>query len=612
MYTGKFVFQDPFVLKISVKTCNTIEGVARHSYWPCQVVVKLEDHSHHQVADLARAWRAGGAGAVGEGVGDGVQPQAPIHNEGAVWTVDGWTASDPEKTCDRRNIKTANGNSSNGSNSDSDSFSSDTSGSSAGDSSSGGSFECGLGWVRSEGGGRCCTCCMCPTPSGSAAPKQDTEGTVMPGSGPLVAPRKARFWNALALKEDNARFLLLALVLLLYMVAGALVFQAFEEDNEQKERNTYLTQYDEKLKELKEDIDFNNVSLSQVEELLYIWGNMTDDGHSPQRRRHWDFAGSFHFVYTVVSTIGYGATSPRTEKGKIFCIFYGLIGCSSGILFFNLFLERIITLLAFIMRARHERKQRERAAAAGQETVVENNRRGSQDSMEDSSLDSWKPSVYWVMFYLSIASVIVAFLGAVMFMEVETWSYADSLYFCFVSFATIGFGDFVSAQEPNQFYGAGLHAYRFFNFAILVLGCCCIYSLFNVISITIKQFLNCIIKRTASCCSHGRCKATPRRNAVSPSRLQKHAIKRIDGDIDSVCGSETERKLSGEMVSMREYISTNKVSLAVMQKQLYETAQMGRGHASSPHPRPVHEERFTPGQVGPLAIASSKLCDSRS
>ncbi|XP_050725638.1 potassium channel subfamily K member 13-like [Eriocheir sinensis] len=227
--------------------------------------------------------------------------------------------------------------------------------------------------------------------------------------------------------------------------------------------------------------------------------------------------------------VGYGAAAPKTQKGKIFCIFYGLVGCSSGILFFNLFLERIITLLAFIMRRRHERNQRKRMAAIQRaQGVVENGqRRTSQDSMEDGSLSAWKPSVYWVMFYLSIASIIVAFLGAIMFMEVEEWTYENAIYFCFVSFSTIGFGDFVSAQ------------------------------------------------RTATCCAGGQCTSAGRRNTVSPSRQQKLSIKRLDGDIDSVYGSETERKLSGEMVSMREYISTNKVSLAVMQKQLYETAQLG-------------------------------------
>lgn len=276
------------------------DGAAEGGAQQEQIVVKLEDHPPGQVAELARAWEAGEAGAVAEGV---AQPQA----EGAVWTVDGWTASHPDKASDLRNDKTANGNSISGS-SDSDSFSSDSSGSRAGDSSSGGSFGCGLGWVRSEDGGGCCAC-MCPTPGGSAAVKQGAEGPVMPGSGPLVLPRRARFWNALVLKEDNARFLLLALVLLLYMVAGALIFQTFEEENEQKERTSYLEQYEEKLQQLKEDIDVNNVSLSRVEQLLYIWGNMTDDGHSPQGRRRWDFAGSFHFVYTVVSTIGKSVSS---------------------------------------------------------------------------------------------------------------------------------------------------------------------------------------------------------------------------------------------------------------------------------------------------------------
>lgn len=77
----------------------------------------------------------------------------------------------------------------------------------------------------------------------------------------------------------------------------------------------------------------------------------------------------------------------------------------------------------FGCRSRHERKIRRQvaAAAAGSEggiVVNSHQRRGSQDSLEDSSLDAWKPSVYWVMFYLSIASCIVAFTGAVLFMEV--------------------------------------------------------------------------------------------------------------------------------------------------------------------------------------------------
>jgi hypothetical protein len=48
------------------------------------------------------------------------------------------------------------------------------------------------------------------------------------------------------------------------------------------------------------------------------------------------------------------------------------------------------------------------------------------------------------------------------------------------------------------------------------------------------------------------------------------------------------------------------VSLAVMQKQLYETAQMQRWGVSAQPPRSAGGG-FTPGTVGPLAIVSQKL-----
>ena len=56
--------------------------------------------------------------------------------------------------------------------------------------------------------------------------------------------------------------------------------------------------------------------------------------------------------------------TPATISGKIFLIFYGLIGCAATILFFNLFLERIITMLAYIMRWFHERQLRHSGAGA--------------------------------------------------------------------------------------------------------------------------------------------------------------------------------------------------------------------------------------------------------
>jgi len=74
----------------------------------------------------------------------------------------------------------------------------------------------------------------------------------------------------------------------------------------------------------------------------------------------------------------------------------------------------------------------------------------------------------------------------------RTWVYFDSLYYCFVSFSTIGFGDLVASQHNYYPY---VYLYRIGNWLLTLLGCCCVYSLFNVTSLVIKLFLNFLISK---------------------------------------------------------------------------------------------------------------------
>lgn len=50
------------------------------------------------------------------------------------------------------------------------------------------------------------------------------------------------------------------------------------------------------------------------------------EGHHSEGQEQWSFSGAFLFSLTVISTIGYGNLSPRTEKGKVLCIIYAIIG----------------------------------------------------------------------------------------------------------------------------------------------------------------------------------------------------------------------------------------------------------------------------------------------
>uniref|UniRef100_A0A673ZFX0 Potassium channel subfamily K member 13-like n=1 Tax=Salmo trutta TaxID=8032 RepID=A0A673ZFX0_SALTR len=403
------------------------------------------------------------------------------------------------------------------------------------------------------------------------------------------------------LNEDNARFCLLAGFILLYLLCGAAVFSALERPSELHARRLW----DQQLANFTLS---HQVSLGALHTLLRQYEEANGAGiRVDALRPRWDFSGAFYFVGTVVSTIGFGMTTPATIPGKIFLIFYGLIGCAATILFFNLFLERIITMLAYIMRWCHERRMSR--SGVGPVSGV------GEPRSEEDSLEGWKPSVYYVMLILGVASVLIACSASSLYCSMEDWSYMDSLYFCFVAFSTIGFGDLVSSQRERY---EAQDAYRLGNCLFILMGVCCIYSLFNVISIIIKQILNWILTRL-----RGLCRRPPparlrqqrlKRNAVQPTPSHPPARRHryTDASVETVCNSETDagmgvdgvaggRRLSGEMISVNDFTASNKVSLALLQKQLCETAHQG--------PRQSHVPRHNgfSGGVGAFAIMNNRL-----
>uniref|UniRef100_A0A3B4A601 Potassium channel domain-containing protein n=1 Tax=Periophthalmus magnuspinnatus TaxID=409849 RepID=A0A3B4A601_9GOBI len=386
------------------------------------------------------------------------------------------------------------------------------------------------------------------------------------------------------MNEDNARFCLLAALILLYLLCGAAIFSALEHPFELRAQRRWKQQVDNFTQR-------HRVNLGALYTLLRQYEEANGAGiRVDTLRPRWDFSGALYFVGTVVSTIGFGMTTPTTIAGKIFLIFYGLIGCAATILFFNLFLERIITMLAYIMRWFHERRLRCAGVEASREECPE----------EEDSLEGWKPSVYYVMLILGMASVVIACSASTLYSSMENWSYIDSLYFCFVAFSTIGFGDLVSSQRQQYESQA---AYSFGNCLFILMGVCCIYSLFNVISIIIKQTLNWILSKVV--CSRFCCPLHP---ASSQRRAGRRPYK--DGSVETVFESETDgagdgavhlgRRLSGEMISVNEFMVSNKVSLALLQKQLSETAHQG------PRPSYAHQNGFS-GGVGALGIMNNRL-----
>ncbi|XP_014354321.1 potassium channel subfamily K member 13-like isoform X2 [Latimeria chalumnae] len=248
------------------------------------------------------------------------------------------------------------------------------------------------------------------------------------------------------LNQDNARFLFLAGLMAVYLLCGAAIFSAIEHpmEMENQERwNRILANFSHHF----------NISPGEFRRFLREYERAMAAGvRMDTLRPRWDFTGAFYFVGTVVSTIGFGMTTPVTATGKIFLIFYGMIGCAGTILFFNLFLERIITLLAVIMRA--FRVHQLRMKGVFPETI------GGpfKGEEEANSLIGWKPSVYNVLTILGIAALVISCCASATYTKAEGWNYVDSLYFCFVTFSTIGFGDLCCAcckkvHQPRRRWG---------------------------------------------------------------------------------------------------------------------------------------------------------------
>lgn len=165
-------------------------------------------------------------------------------------------------------------------------------------------------------------------------------------------------------------------------------------------------------------------------------------------------------------------SAPSTAAGKVLLVFYGLLGCSATVLFFSLFLERVITLATRIILQCHRSRT----------TCQDREKKGGHDDRKNKwnhpcirfrSTSSWWSC--WLHVQLPLYSAM------------EGWTYMESLYFCFVAFSTIGFGDLVSGQRALH---GETRAYQFANCLLMLLGVCRTYSFFSSISVIIKQGLS--------------------------------------------------------------------------------------------------------------------------
>lgn len=123
---------------------------------------------------------------------------------------------------------------------------------------------------------------------------------------------------------------------------------------------------------------------------------------------------------------GYGHVTPLSTEGKIFCVIYAAVGIPLTLIMLKAVAEAVMVPLGDAMAAMERR-------------------------LKAASCCSLACRLLPV---LSVVALLVSFIfivPAAVFCSLEPeWSFLDAFYFCFISIATVGLGDYIPGSSPNQ------------------------------------------------------------------------------------------------------------------------------------------------------------------
>uniref|UniRef100_A0A8C4QAH9 Potassium channel, subfamily K, member 17 n=1 Tax=Eptatretus burgeri TaxID=7764 RepID=A0A8C4QAH9_EPTBU len=215
--------------------------------------------------------------------------------------------------------------------------------------------------------------------------------------------------------------LILIIAYFIFLLVGAAVFRALERTNEEEtqkellwEELSFLKNYD--CLDREAVARFMMFVLKASNNGIILHGNKT----SPS---NWDFNSAFFFSSTVITTIGYGHLSPSTMGGRIFCIFFALLGIPLNIITLNhvgVKLSNAFNRLSTFLNGKNLKER----------TV----------------------KIITAVFFAVSGVILFFFIPSIIFAVVEGWTYGEGVYYSFVTLSTIGFGDYVAGSNPDIDY----------------------------------------------------------------------------------------------------------------------------------------------------------------
>ncbi|CAH3023940.1 unnamed protein product [Porites evermanni] len=229
---------------------------------------------------------------------------------------------------------------------------------------------------------------------------------------------------ALNFTSDTKRLICLAILLGIYLLSGAAVFQVLENENDKLEvqqLNSVKRFFLKKHNMTSEDFDF---LVERVESAVkHRCGNDPDQWCTSR----WTYYASVYFTWSVVTTVGYGHLAPSTVGGRVFCMIFALFGIPLNLMVLRHIGDRVNQVISYIHYFVETKLLNQKPEVVATKTLI------------------------WTLVVL----ILMLFVGAVLYLQEEQWNFLEGVYFCFITFSTIGFGDLVpnGGQAPTDVVG---------------------------------------------------------------------------------------------------------------------------------------------------------------
>ncbi|KAL3864355.1 hypothetical protein ACJMK2_006045 [Sinanodonta woodiana] len=214
-------------------------------------------------------------------------------------------------------------------------------------------------------------------------------------------------------------------MLIVYSFVGAGIFMAIEGGRHENKSKANMT---EMRAELLLTISSNGTAsnMSTVEAILQKYESTVIENYiAGNNNNGWDFWKSLFFATTVFTTIGYGNKVPVTKLGRGVTMLYAAFGIP-------LFLLVMGDVGGYLKRVLCQKLQKCWCC-----------RIHGNKCMGDTK---HKPNTVVMTLIAVLIMFVYLFIGTFIYTQWESWTFFDTFYFLFISFATIGFGDIVPAH----------------------------------------------------------------------------------------------------------------------------------------------------------------------